>query len=1114
VIKEFVSFTGVVFVLLFGMGEAWAQFNITTNTTNSPQTTAVGNNQVQPGVTLTLNTGGATSTTVTISGAHTFTNGGTTSSSVLADASNELHNVVLVSGASAILNNNGLIRHSGDAVNGGGARTINAIQVTASGLLLTNAGTISTTGTNFSETMQTISVNSSGMTVTNNAGAFITSVSAAAPVFNLTAAATGFVLNNSGTVEAFGASRGLDTASGDLGTLTITNLSTGIIRANGDDALRIRGGTTVNLTNDGQIIALTPDLVTSLPPSSQRSGQALDFASAEGGTINNNVGALIRADGADAVRLGSNQILNNRGTILGNSTVNDSVNNNGLNTSPPFNVSPSNSTTERFSTSEGVSFEDGAGSTLNNFGSISGSRHGVESAELATNVVILNDVGATITGRNGSGIGFDSTSTSATNVRVTNNGTITGAYAGAGNVIDRTGSLSPYQDGDGDGIDIDGSVTIINNGLIQGTGAGGFDSGGRANNSEGIAIGGGVITNNATGIIRGAGRAIIANNDSNSDRRAAAATTITNAGRIEGQNGFAIRFEGTFNDSITNTGTIIGTGAIADPLTVVRIQNGTADPLVTGAIDPANGTADGVVLGAGSTRFIRGDGSAIQTGGGNDTLDNTGTISTTNGRAVNLEGGNDTMIVRKGSNINGLVNGGTHATGDTLELHINGLTAQKTLDLQAGMVVVIGGISFQNFELISGLSTSQSYEQLATSPTAKGVGAVLDNLQAGANTNTMALIDKVDTSTDPNKSLEELTPTSLEGLTNIAFNNASFNGQFLNQRVDNIINDGPQFDVAGLRVWDRALSRSLQQTQYWLADVGQAQAMTDTGKIVAPAPAPVQDKRWGFFLNGGVEFGDQDATGTLPDSDYTTASVVLGIDYRVTENFVLGLFGGYSNTDANLDALGSSSEIDTGSGGLYGTYYKNQWFVNGTLMVGRSFYDNDRIALGTSNTGDTEGDQLSLQTRIGRDFKSGGWTLTPMFGTAYTSVWVEGYTESGPAALTIADDDADSFRTNLGGRINYAWETSWGKIIPEVRAAWHHEYLNDRRNINASFVDIALPGSFSTPTSNPDRDFGVFGAGVSALIGDSWTLTLDYDVEAGREEFVAHRINGGIRYAF
>jgi len=118
VIKEFVSFTGVVFVLLFGMGEAWAQFNITTNTTNSPQTTAVGNNQVQPGVTLTLNTGGATSTTVTISGAHTFTNGGTTSSSVLADASNELHNVVLVSGATAFLNNNGLIRHSGDAVNG------------------------------------------------------------------------------------------------------------------------------------------------------------------------------------------------------------------------------------------------------------------------------------------------------------------------------------------------------------------------------------------------------------------------------------------------------------------------------------------------------------------------------------------------------------------------------------------------------------------------------------------------------------------------------------------------------------------------------------------------------------------------------------------------------------------------------------------------------------------------------------------------------------------------------------------------------------------------------------------------------------------------------------
>ncbi len=902
---------------------------------------------------------------------------------------------------------------------------------------------------------------------------------------------------NSGLILQNGTGRAIDLTAAGV-TLTLTNNAGATIQAVAQDAVRIDVASTLNMTNAGTIYS-GPNILVN-PSMGVNTGQALDFASGIGGTLLNESTGLIRADGADAVRLGSNMTLTNNGTIRGNSVINDSSANN------VFNIAPNNSVLETFSTSEGVSFENGANSTLINSGTISGSRHGVESSENAVNVTITNNATGQIIGRNGSGIGFDSTSTSAANVLITNSGLIRGDYAGVGNVIDRTGTPSFTNDGDGDGIDVDGAVTIMNlaSGRILSTGAGGFDSRGRANNSEAVAIGGGFITN--SGLIRGANRGILVNNDANLNRSAFAATTITNSGTIEGQNGYGIRLEGSFADTITNTGTIIGTGSIPDPSGTVLRQDGTTDP--------ANGTLDAQTFSAGSARFIRGDGSTIQTGEGNDRLDNTGTISTTNGRAVNLEGGNDTMIVRKGSNINGLVNGGTHATGDTLELHINGLTAQKTLDLQAGMVVVIGGISFQNFELISGLSTSQSYEQLATSPTAKGVGAVLDNLQAGASTNTMALIDKVDTSTDPNKSLEELTPTSLDGLTNIAFNNASFNGQFLNQRVDNIINDGPQFDVAGLRVWDRALSRSLQQTQYWLADVGQAQAMTDTGKIVAPAPAPVQDKRWGFFLNGGVEFGDQDATGTLPDSDYTTASVVLGIDYRVTENFVLGLFGGYSNTDANLDALGSSSEIDTGSGGLYGTYYKNQWFVNGTLMVGRSFYDNDRIALGTSNTGDTEGDQLSLQTRIGRDFKFGGWTLTPMFGTAYTSVWVEGYTESGPAALTIADDDADSFRTNLGGRINYAWETSWGKIIPEVRAAWHHEYLNDRRNINASFVDIALPGSFSTPTSNPDRDFGVFGAGVSALIGDSWTLTLDYDVEAGREEFVAHRINGGIRYAF
>lgn len=476
----------------------------------------------------------------------------------------------------------------------------------------------------------------------------------------------------------------------------------GLIRATADDAVQGRftgsGNYVFNVNNLGTIYSGPNIAVT--PSTAFATGQALDLASANGGTIVNgsltNSTALIRADGHDAVRTGNNTNFTNYGIILGNSLVNDSPANN------VFNAPPNNSITETFSAADGFSFENGQNSTLDNYGSISGSRHGVESDTNAKNITITNRTGGVIVGRNGSGIGFDSTTAVASEIVIVNNGEIRGDYAGAGNIVDRTGNASFTNDGDGDGIDIDGAVTITNNGLIHSTGAGGFDTGGRANNAEGVAIGGGIVTNNATGIIRGANRGILANNDSNLNRSAVAATSVTNAGLIEGLNGFAIRFEGNFADSITNSGTITGTGTIPDPSATVLRQDGLADP--------ANGTLNGVTYGAGSARFIRGDGSAVQTGDGNDVVNNSGTISSVNGRAINLEGGDDTLNITGGSaSITGGIDGG--AGNDTLNFTLlasNSFTYAGAIDnfeavnVNSGTTTLNGNSSYVGTTTVSG----------------------------------------------------------------------------------------------------------------------------------------------------------------------------------------------------------------------------------------------------------------------------------------------------------------------------------------------------------------------------------------------------------------------------
>jgi hypothetical protein len=541
-------------------------------------------------------------------------------------------------------------------------------------------------------------------TITVNAGGTISAATAITWTVNGSNPSTspGVTINNSGTIV--GSTRGIDTSGSTTPrNLTLNNFAGGVINGVGNDAFRINadiGTGTVTVNNYGTIIST--------------GGQALDFDSNSSttGTLNiyNYSTGLIQTTGADAVRPGMNGIVTNYGQIISLDTIGSG---NGT---------------------DGVDFQANSGTVINKSGGlISGFRHGITVGSAGT-ISVTNEAGGVILGRNGSGVGSDNIS--ATNAAtIVNYGRITGAYAGVG-------------DGDGDGVDIDGAANITNYGIIEGTGAGGYDNsvtGNHLNNSEGLSLGGGTVVNYGT--ISGASYGIVVNNDSNLNlsRSGVAATTLTNYGNIVGQNGFAIRLEnktGTSadNDTIVNYGTITGNGAIPNPTATVLLRDGVT-------VDPANGTLNGVTYTAGSARFIRGDGSAIQMGEGSDVLTNYGNIIGNNGRAVNLEGGNDTMNVMPGSKIVGLVDGGVGI--NTLNYYKVGLSAAKIAALQAGQTVNIGGTLYTGFQLFGGVS--RSFSSYAASGATAGIANALDN---GSTTQAASLamqtvIDQVASSSDP-----------------------------------------------------------------------------------------------------------------------------------------------------------------------------------------------------------------------------------------------------------------------------------------------------------------------------------------------------------------------------
>lgn len=320
--------------------------------------------------------------------------------------------------------------------------------------------------------------------------------------------ATDVVVDNAGRIAATGFD-GLTNEAGATGRLTFNNAATGIVEArlSLDD---LGAGAVVELNNHG--------LMTGAPIDFQDTGAGVAT------TINNFADGVISSGRASStvMRVGMDAVVNNAGVIK----VADDV----LEDGQPVE-----------SGGDAINFNQNTGGIVHNLtgGVIEGSRHGITGKR---DLTVVNDAGGLIVGRNGSAINIDNNGSAEQTVHVTNFGTLQGKSAN-------------YEDSDGDAVDVDGLIRLDNYGLVQGLGAAGYHDGG-INTSEAIAIGGGVINNSADGVIYSVQRAIQV--DDSSEGAALGATRINNNGRIESADGRAINIVGSFADTLTNKGDIIG----------------------------------------------------------------------------------------------------------------------------------------------------------------------------------------------------------------------------------------------------------------------------------------------------------------------------------------------------------------------------------------------------------------------------------------------------------------------------------------------------------------------------------------------------------------------------
>lgn len=370
---------------------------------------------------------------------------------------------------------------------------------------------------------------------------------------------------------------------------------------------------------------------------------------------------------------------------------------------------------------------------------------------------------------------------------------------------------------------------------------------------------------------------------------------------------------------------------------------------------------------------------------------------------------------------------------------------------------------------------------------------------------------------------EQIAPGFYQSLTDMVIEQTNAQNQMLAQRLSGVRLGQRGFQVIGL---DQAALTNDRD--------GKGVMDAKSGKDIITQGSSTD---WSVFVMGNGIFSRVTSASQVPSYNFNSGGFTVGIDYTFggektkadhgkvggstasSSTITLGLYTGYQGTYAKY-SNGSGMSINSALFGGYASYGYGGFYSN--LIVGGAyngystsrsidFSTIDRTARSKPNGGD-----FTTYLDAGYDLKAGDFTFGPILSGQYIYAGTAGFTESGADSLdlSVGQQNANSLKTNLGGRVAYTWQLNDSiSLIPEGRMFWQHEYLNGPRNISAS-LDGGNGLTFGYTTTAPGRDSVFAGAGVTALFGDRWSSSFYYNADFGRQDYVSHMISATLGWKF